>query len=182
MQQVGDRFGVSNSVEDSYKTAMDQMQANPGSQGLPDLRRQRPDRRRQRGGRSRQDRQGHRRRPVHPEPGTEADEVGRDHARLPVEPDRFRLCHGRARQGDGQAAGRSRTASICRAWDRARSTRTTRVIRANKQIDLNPESIDEVGQDHLIERRRAGLAASVAERRVVSPVPGPERNPSCNRP
>lgn len=27
MQQVGDRFGVSNSVDDSYKTAMDQMQA-----------------------------------------------------------------------------------------------------------------------------------------------------------
>jgi hypothetical protein len=27
MQQIGDRFGVSNSVEDSYKTAVDQMRA-----------------------------------------------------------------------------------------------------------------------------------------------------------
>ena len=26
MQQIGDRFGVSNSVDDSYKTAIDQMQ------------------------------------------------------------------------------------------------------------------------------------------------------------
>ena len=29
MQQIGDRFGVSNSVDDSYKTAIDQMQAHP---------------------------------------------------------------------------------------------------------------------------------------------------------
>ncbi|QIG47208.1 autoinducer 2 ABC transporter substrate-binding protein [Nordella sp. HKS 07] len=34
MQQVGDRFGVSNSVDDSYKTAMDQMQANPDLKGF----------------------------------------------------------------------------------------------------------------------------------------------------
>ena len=34
MQQVGDRFGVSNSVEDSYKTAIDQMQANPDLKGF----------------------------------------------------------------------------------------------------------------------------------------------------
>jgi simple sugar transport system substrate-binding protein len=34
MQQVGDRFGVSNSVEDSYKTAVDQMRANPDLKGF----------------------------------------------------------------------------------------------------------------------------------------------------
>jgi len=34
MQQLGDRFGVSNSVDDSYKTAMDQMQANPDLKGF----------------------------------------------------------------------------------------------------------------------------------------------------
>lgn len=34
MEQVGDRFGVSNSVEDSYKTAIDQMQANPDLKGF----------------------------------------------------------------------------------------------------------------------------------------------------
>lgn len=34
MQQVGDRFGVSNSVEDSYKTAVDQMRANPDLKGI----------------------------------------------------------------------------------------------------------------------------------------------------
>jgi simple sugar transport system substrate-binding protein len=34
MQQVGDRFGVSNSVEDSYKTAIDQMRANPDLKGF----------------------------------------------------------------------------------------------------------------------------------------------------
>lgn len=34
MQQIGDRFGVSNSVEDSYKTAVDQMQAHPDLKGF----------------------------------------------------------------------------------------------------------------------------------------------------
>ncbi len=34
MQQVGDRFGVSNSVDDSNRTAMDQMQANPDLKGF----------------------------------------------------------------------------------------------------------------------------------------------------
>ena len=34
MQQIGDRFGVSNSVEDSYKTAVDQMRANPDLKGF----------------------------------------------------------------------------------------------------------------------------------------------------
>lgn len=34
MQQVGDRFGVSNSVEDSYNTAVDQMRANPDLKGF----------------------------------------------------------------------------------------------------------------------------------------------------
>jgi simple sugar transport system substrate-binding protein len=34
MQQVGDRFGVSNSVDDSYKTAVDQMRAHPDLKGF----------------------------------------------------------------------------------------------------------------------------------------------------
>jgi simple sugar transport system substrate-binding protein len=34
MQQVGDRFGVANSVEDSYKTAIDQMRAHPDLKGF----------------------------------------------------------------------------------------------------------------------------------------------------
>lgn len=34
MQQVGDRFGVSNSVEDSYRTAVDQMRAIPDLKGI----------------------------------------------------------------------------------------------------------------------------------------------------
>ena len=34
MQQIGDRFGVSNSVDDSYKTAIDQMQAHPDLKGF----------------------------------------------------------------------------------------------------------------------------------------------------
>jgi simple sugar transport system substrate-binding protein len=34
MQQIGDRFGVSNSVDDSYKTAIDQMQAHPDLEGF----------------------------------------------------------------------------------------------------------------------------------------------------
>jgi simple sugar transport system substrate-binding protein len=34
MEQVGDRFGVSNSVEDSYKAAVDQMRANPDLKGI----------------------------------------------------------------------------------------------------------------------------------------------------
>jgi simple sugar transport system substrate-binding protein len=34
MQQIGDRFGVSNSVDESYKTALDQMQAHPDLKGF----------------------------------------------------------------------------------------------------------------------------------------------------
>lgn len=34
MEQIGDRFGVSNSVDDSYKTAVDQMQAHPDLKGF----------------------------------------------------------------------------------------------------------------------------------------------------
>jgi simple sugar transport system substrate-binding protein len=34
MEQVGDRFGVSNSVEESYKTAVDQMRAHPDLKGF----------------------------------------------------------------------------------------------------------------------------------------------------
>jgi simple sugar transport system substrate-binding protein len=34
MQQVGDRFGVSNSVEDSYRTAVVQMRAIPDLKGI----------------------------------------------------------------------------------------------------------------------------------------------------
>ena len=34
MQQIGDRFGVSNSVDDSYKTAIDQMRAHPDLKGF----------------------------------------------------------------------------------------------------------------------------------------------------
>jgi simple sugar transport system substrate-binding protein len=34
MEQVGDRFGVSNSVEESYKTAIDQMRAHPDLKGF----------------------------------------------------------------------------------------------------------------------------------------------------
>ncbi len=34
MEQVGDRFGVSNSVDDSYKTAVDQMRAHPDLKGF----------------------------------------------------------------------------------------------------------------------------------------------------
>ena len=104
MQQVGDRFGVSNSVDDSYKTAIDQMQANPDLKGFLIFGANGPIGAGNAVSRPRQDRQGHRRRPVHPEPGTEADEVRRDHPRLSVEPDRLRLCDGGARQdaGDGR--------------------------------------------------------------------------------
>ena len=49
MQQVGDRFGVSNSVEDSYKTAIDQMQANPDLKGYLIFGADGPNRGRQRG-------------------------------------------------------------------------------------------------------------------------------------
>jgi len=34
MRQIGDRFGVSNSVDDSYKTTIDQMRANPNLKGV----------------------------------------------------------------------------------------------------------------------------------------------------
>lgn len=34
MRQVGERFGVANSVEDSYRTAIDQIRANPNLKGI----------------------------------------------------------------------------------------------------------------------------------------------------
>ena len=122
MQQVGDRFGVSNSVDDSYKTAMDQMQANPDLKGFLIFGANGPIGAGNAVTRSRPDRQGHRRRPVHPEPGTQADEIRRDHARLPVEPDRTPAMRWWRSARRWPAAPRSRTASTCRAWDHARST------------------------------------------------------------
>ena len=41
MELVGDRFGVAESVDDSYKTALDQMRANPDLKGFLDLRQRR---------------------------------------------------------------------------------------------------------------------------------------------
>jgi simple sugar transport system substrate-binding protein len=51
--------------------------------------------------------------------GTQADEIWRNHTRL-CGPDRLGLCDGRPWQDIGRAP-RSRTASICRVWDPARS-------------------------------------------------------------
>ena len=102
MQQIGDRFGVSNSVDDSYKTAIDQMQANPDLKGFLIFGANGPIG----AGQAVADQDkigkvivvGS----VHPEPGPEADEGRRDHPRLPLEPDQLRLCHGRARQCAGE--------------------------------------------------------------------------------
>ena len=76
MQQVGDRFGVSNSVDDSYKTAIDQMRANPDLKGFLIFGANGPIGAGKAVDRPRQDRQGHRRRPVHPQPGAKLMKSG----------------------------------------------------------------------------------------------------------
>jgi simple sugar transport system substrate-binding protein len=119
MQQIGDRFGVSNSVEDSYKTAVDQMRANPDLKGFLIFGANGPIGAGQAVGRSRQDRQSHRRRSLHPEPGTEADEAGRHHPRLPVNP----IDSGYALVALGKvlaSGGEIKDGWICPAWVRAR--------------------------------------------------------------
>ena len=45
MELVADRFGVAESVDDSYKTALDQMRAHPDLKGILDVRLAGPDRR-----------------------------------------------------------------------------------------------------------------------------------------
>ena len=143
MQQIGDRFGVSNSVDDSYKTAIDQMQANPDLKGFLIFGANGPIG----AGNAVADRDkigkvivvG----PFIPSQGRKLMKSGRHHARLPVEPDRLRLCHGRARQGAGDGHARSRTASTCRAWGHARSMRRPASSAPTSRSISIPQSIDE---------------------------------------
>ena len=145
MQQIGDRFGVSNSVEDSYKTAVDQMRANPDLKGFLIFGANGPIG----AGQAVADRDkigkvivvG----PFIPSQGQKLMKQGaitRGYLWNPID---CRLCHGRAGQRAGQRAARSRTAWIFRAWGRCQVDADNRVIRANKQLDLNPQSIDELG-------------------------------------
>ena len=50
MKLIGDRYGVAENVDDSRKTALDLIAANPDPQGLPRLRQPGPDRHRPRSG------------------------------------------------------------------------------------------------------------------------------------
>ena len=87
MKLVGDRFGVAESVDDSYKTALDQMRANPDLKGILTFGSQGPigAARARRGARQgRQDRRG---RAVLAGPGGEANQVRRHPRRLHLEPD-----------------------------------------------------------------------------------------------
>ena len=86
MQLVADRFGVAESVDDSYKTALDQMRANPDLKGILAFGAKGPigaGTRWRSAGRSARSSWSAR----SPEPGAEVDQVGRHHPRLHLEPD-----------------------------------------------------------------------------------------------
>ncbi len=108
MEQVGDRFGVSNSVEDSYKTAVDQMRAIPDLKGILIFGANGPIG----AGQAVADREmigkvivvG----PFIPSQGAKLMKQGRYHAWLPVEPDRRRLRDGPARQASGRGTNARR--------------------------------------------------------------------------
>ena len=168
MQQIGDRFGVSNSVDDSYKTAIDQMQANPDLKGFLIFGANGPIG----AGNAVSDRDkigkvivvG----PFIPSQGQQADEVRSHHPRLSVEPDRLRLCDGRARQDAGEGRrdqGRHRPAGHGTVPSRRVDAGDPRQ-QANRS---EPASRSTNGRrSSELQRTEVGLPAWVTERRVAS--------------
>ena len=142
MQQVGDRFGVSNSVDDSYKTAMDQIQANPDLKGFLIFGANGPIG----AGNAVSDRDqigkvivvG----PFIPSQGKKLMKAGaitRGFLWNPIDSGYAMVALGKTMAGGTEIADGIDLPGMgpCQV-DTA-----SRVIRANKQIDLNPQSIDE---------------------------------------
>ena len=103
MQLVADRFGVAESMDDSYKTALDQMRANPDLKGILAFGSQGPigaARAVEERGKEQIDRRG---RAVLAGPGRQIHQVGRHPRRVHLEPDAGgrgdRLCRRQTGQG-----------------------------------------------------------------------------------
>jgi len=141
MQQVGDRFGVSNSVDDSYKTAMDQMQAIPDLKGFLIFGANGPIG----AGNAVTDRDqigkvtvvG----PFIPSQGRKLMKSGaitRGFLWNPVDSGYAMVALGKAMAGGGEI----KDGLDLPGMGPCQVDASTHVIRANKQIDLNPQSID----------------------------------------
>ena len=146
MQQVGDRFGVSNSVEDSYKTAVDQMRANPDLKGFLIFGANGPIG----AGQAVADRDkigkvivvG----PFIPSQGQKLMKQGaitRGYLWNPIDAGYAMVA---ARQDAGQGRRDQRTAWTFRASARCQVEPDNRRIRANKMLDINPDTIDELAK------------------------------------
>ena len=148
MQQIGDRFGVSNSVDDSYKTAIDQMQAHPDLKGFLIFGANGPIGAGQ--AVSDQDKIGKVIvvGPFIPSQGIKLMKEGaitRGYLWNPID---FGLCARRSRQDAGdRRRDQGRYGVAGRGVVQVNTDK--HVIRANKQIDLNPADDRQVGQDHL---------------------------------
>jgi simple sugar transport system substrate-binding protein len=141
MEQIGDRFGVSNSVEDSHKTAIDQMQAHPDLKGFLIFGANGPIG----AGQAVADRDkigkvivvG----PFIPSQGIKLMKEGaitRGFLWNPIDSGYAMVALGQKLATDGEIADGMDLPGMgpCQV------NMENRVVRANKQIDLNPESID----------------------------------------
>jgi len=142
MQQIGDRFGVSNSVEDSYKTAVDQMRANPDMKGFLIFGANGPIGT----GQAVADRDkigkvivvG----PFIPSQGQKLMKQGaitRGYLWNPIDSGYALVALGKVLASGGEI----KDGMDLPGMGPCQVNADTRVIRANKQIDLNPQSIDE---------------------------------------
>jgi simple sugar transport system substrate-binding protein len=142
MQQVGDRFGVSNSVEDSYKTAVDQMRANPDLKGFLIFGANGPIG----AGQAVADREkigkvkvvG----PFIPSQGLKLMKAGaitRGYLWNPMDSGYALVALGKVLA----AGGEIKDGMDLPGMGPCQVNAETKVIRANKQIDLNPQTIDE---------------------------------------
>ena len=142
MEQIGDRFGVSNSVEDSYKTAVDQMRANPDLKGFLIFGANGPIG----AGQAVADRDkigkvtvvG----PFIPSQGQKLMKQGaitRGYLWNPIDSGYALVALGQVLASGGEI----KDGMDLPGMGQCQVNADTRVIRANKQIDLNPQSIDE---------------------------------------
>ena len=86
MKLVADRYGVAESVDDSYKTALDAMLAHPNLKGISDLRQPGPYRSRSRHQRARQSRTDRSGGDLLADPGEKVGQRGHHQGRLHLEP------------------------------------------------------------------------------------------------
>ena len=148
MEQIGDRFGVSNSVDDSYKTAIDQMQAHPDLTGFLIFGANGPIG----AGQAVADQDkigkvivvG----PFIPSQGLKLMKEGaitRGYLWNPINSGYALVALGKTLATGGEIKDGMELPGV----GVVQINTEKHVIRANKQIDLNPQTIEKMGQDHL---------------------------------